>query len=204
MNKEEKLNMSAVFNDYKSYVPVMHNYKQTPKILRIAFIGTQGSGKTTAVYSLAAGLKTLGIHVKIISEAAENCPYEINKNSTSESQEWMIVSQITNELTALATFPKGVIICDRTPFDSLVYSRYNNLILDDSLTQYALNYMKRYDIIFYQDSKGGHLDDNGIRSTDKKFQTAIERRFELMLHTYGIRVVQSKKPLQEVLHRWNK
>ena len=67
-------------------------------MLKIAFIGTHGIGKTTICYELAARLKRMGINVEMVKETARECPLPINQDTGYASQSWMIHTQIAKEL----------------------------------------------------------------------------------------------------------
>ena len=173
--------------------------KQYP--IKVAFIGTQGAGKTTACYELATNLKKLGVHVKILIESAEVCPLPINKDMSLDSQLWMIANQVKQELEAKHRFKGKVIICDRSAIDAEIYAMYGKIPLPNCLSRCLRLWLETYDLLFYMDSSGGHLDDNGIRSTDKEFQREIEKLFEAVIQdNKQIKVLRSKKPVQEVIN----
>lgn len=169
------------------------------RVLKIAIIGPQGSGKTTACLELATTLKKLGIHIKLISESAEDCPFPINEFSTVDANHWIIFNQLKLEMDAKAKFKRGVIICDRTPFDSDIYAFYRGHFLGNGLSKFVTWWLSTYDLIFFADSSGGHLDNNGVRSTDKQFQIDIEKLFNEIIISKNIKVIRSKKPVQEVM-----
>lgn len=88
-------------------------------IMKIAFIGTHGVGKTTLCFDLAARLKRLDLNVDIVREVARNCPLPINQETTLDAQAWILHSQIAHEIAASARY--GAVICDRSVLDNYAY-----------------------------------------------------------------------------------
>jgi nicotinamide riboside kinase len=87
--------------------------------VKIAFIGSHGVGKTTLCFDLAGRLKRLDLAVDIVKEVARACPLPINQNTTLEAQEWILHTQIAEEIAALSRYQ--VVICDRSVLDNYAY-----------------------------------------------------------------------------------
>ena len=66
--------------------------------MKIALIGTHGTGKTTIVHEIVSKLKKRGFDVDFLGEIARQCPFPINEKTTKKSQIWMILKQITSEM----------------------------------------------------------------------------------------------------------
>ena len=70
----------------------------------IAFSGAHGTGKTTAVYDLAAKLKKNGVNVGIITETARECPFPVMSSGChvppEYSQLWIFNRQMQAEIEA--------------------------------------------------------------------------------------------------------
>ena len=84
-------------------------------MIKIAFIGTHGVGKTTLCYGLAARLKRSDVALDIVHEVARRCPLPINAETTAAAQRWILHTQIAEETVAAARYP--VVICDRSVLD---------------------------------------------------------------------------------------
>lgn len=134
----------------------------------IAVTGTHGSGKTTLTYLLAAHYKSKGKNVKLIQEVARNCPFPINENMTRETAIWIYHEHSKKELEALRDHE--IVICDRTYFDSIIYAKYFDIMIP--LDMRADHYDQ---IIFVRPH--GKIQDDGVRSTDEKFQLDIDLLF---------------------------
>jgi GTPase SAR1 family protein len=87
--------------------------------LKIAFIGSHGVGKTTLCYDLAARLKRLDLNVDMVKEVARECPLPINRETTLESQAWIIHSQIAEEIAVSTKYE--AVVCDRSVLDDYAY-----------------------------------------------------------------------------------
>ena len=55
-------------------------------LMKIAFIGSHGVGKTTLCFELAAALKRLDLSVDVVKEVARGCPLPINQATTVAAQ----------------------------------------------------------------------------------------------------------------------
>ena len=87
--------------------------------MKIAFIGTHGVGKTTLCFDVAARLKRLDLAVELVKEVARGCPLPINRDTTLDAQEWILHTQIAQEIAACARYQ--VVICDRSALDNYAY-----------------------------------------------------------------------------------
>lgn len=136
----------------------------------IAVTGTHGAGKTTLTYLMAAYYKSKGKNVKIVQEVARTCPFPINHNMTMDTAKWIYHEHCRKELEAQKDHE--IVICDRTFFDSFIYAEYFKLIEKYYVTKDNI----KYDKIFFV-RPHGKIQDDGVRSTDEKFQEAIDLLF---------------------------
>jgi len=154
--------------------------------MKIAFSGTQGTGKTTAMYKLAYEMKMKypsGI-VSIISEVARESPFPINTNSTEDSQWWIFNEQIRreNDYTKRTRPYDSILICDRTVMDAVAYTRYRGFDWEKMYEQ-AVVHMKTYDTVYFHCTEVHPYNfPDTIRSTDDLFRENIE---SLLLDLYS-------------------
>lgn len=154
----------------------MSNYK-------CAFIGSQGSGKTTKAYELATTLKKMGKDVFVLSEVARSCPLPINEETTIEAQFWIFGKQITREQSAKAE----IIISDRTLLDSIAYGYRKFPDTYKSLFPFIKEYMKTYDFVIYLPPNDGFLKDDGLRSINKSFRNEIDSLISQFIIDFDIK-----------------
>jgi len=143
--------------------------------MKIAIIGTHGTGKTTLSYNLAAHYKSQGKSVKIIQEVARSCPFPINEKMTIEAAKWIFLEHARKELEATKN---QVIVSDRSVFDSFVYAEYFKLE-DELFFEYsnlAFQKLNQYDKLIYV-RPDLFIHDDGVRSKDKEFQASIDEIF---------------------------
>jgi len=164
-------------------------------MIKIGFIGTQGTGKTTMCYDLAACLKKMGHNAKVMNEVARNCPLPINEEADIRSQLWIIGTTLAEEVGSKC----NLLICDRTLLDSLVYTSRIDKTTAKLLEPFVEEYMKSYDIIFYMRPNKGYLLEDGERSTNIEFQKDIQKLMERYIDKLDIPIIESDKPLYEVL-----
>jgi nicotinamide riboside kinase len=149
---------------------------------KLAFIGTHGVGKTTLCYGLAARLKARDLAVEVVHEVARRCPLPINLETSVAAQEWILHTQIAEELVAQARYP--VVICDRSLLDNYVY-----LLLaagrEESLENLLAAWMKGYDLLVHVPIVAQPSPD-GVRSADPGFQLAVEERLAREIGERGL------------------
>lgn len=157
------------------------------KVIKVAFCGTQGTGKTTAVLELAGALKKQNKNVFTIMNVARRCPLKINENATINSQFWILGERLKKEQEA----QKGIIISDRTLLDVFAYLyRVSNHVADE-LREFIKGYMHTYNVIFYMHPVEGYLKNDGKRSVDKKFQAEIKDIIDIELEEMKVDVIEN-------------
>jgi nicotinamide riboside kinase len=149
---------------------------------KLAFIGSHGVGKTTLCYGLAARLKARDLAVEVVHEVARRCPLPINEETSVAAQEWILHTQIAEELVAQARYP--IVICDRSLLDNYVY-----LLLaagrQESLEGLLASWMEGYDLLVHVPVVAQPSPD-GVRSPDPGFQRAVEERLCAELAERGL------------------
>jgi thymidylate kinase len=114
-------------------------------VYKIAFSGAHSTGKTTAFNAVYRYLSDKGFAIYPIQGIARSSPFPLNKDATPEGQRWIFYKQAMLEEEAALKIRQsgedGVILCERSIFDNLVYSFY--LGTQGDLTQYKHNYLER-------------------------------------------------------------
>jgi nicotinamide riboside kinase len=149
--------------------------------MKIAFIGTHATGKTTLSYQLVGYLKEKGFNVGHVHEIVRDCPFPVNEATNLIAQRWVIFNQITNEDMAMLKHNSEHLVCDRSVLDNYAYL-CNALKKDHQiLKSLALDHMATYDLLFLVPINNEYLKNDGFRSVDKEFQTAIDRIIRSLL-----------------------
>ncbi len=154
--------------------------------IKIGFIGSQGSGKTTKAYEFATVLKKAGHDVSVITEVARSCPLPINERTTKASQLWIMGKQMTRE----QSIKSNIIITDRTILDSFCYSSRIDIEFFKHFEQMIKKYMETYDIVFYLPPNDNYLVDDGTRSIDKQFRNEIDCIMNNYIDKLSIKIYQ--------------
>ncbi len=90
-----------------------------PRTAKVAFIGSHGIRKTTAVHAFANTMQRAGRSVEHGREVVRDNPLGINESATGEAQLWVLMSQIQMELRLA---PKAeVLVLDRGVMDNFAY-----------------------------------------------------------------------------------
>jgi nicotinamide riboside kinase len=118
---------------------------------KIAITGTHGVGKTTLAHQLVVALKENNFNVTIVEEKARSCPFPINEKATTDTEIWMVHTQIRAELQAKAQ-QFEVAVIDRCSLDAIVYWQDRNTPHPyfDKLKDAAIQWIEsQYDIIVW-------------------------------------------------------
>lgn len=150
--------------------------------MKIAITGAQGVGKTT----LARQINKNYPHLKILPEAArlaKETGYSIDHTATKETELWLIAKQIELESA------ESKWIADRCSIDLLAYIHHlfsEELALIEFATKTLVPRFSNYDLVLYLPSGEFEIEDDGVRTTDKKFQQAVDQRIRDVLEKHKI------------------
>jgi nicotinamide riboside kinase len=139
---------------------------------KVAFVGSHGIRKTTAVHAFANVMQRAGRSVEHGREVVRDNPLGINEGATGEAQLWVLVSQIRQELQ-LATHA-DVLVLDRGVMDNFAY--YLRACGGEdpfSIEPLVRRWSATYDMVvrLLPDIE---LREDGIRSTSDAFRSEIE------------------------------
>jgi len=90
-----------------------------PRPAKVAFIGSHGIRKTTALLAFAAEVQRAGRSVELGREVVRDNPLGINEGASGEAQLWVLVSQIRQELELARK--ADVLATDRGVMDNFAY-----------------------------------------------------------------------------------
>jgi hypothetical protein len=152
------------------------------EVMKIAFMGSHGVGKTTLCFDVAARLKKLNMGVELVKEVARSCPLPINRDTTFEAQAWILHTQIAEELAASARYE--VVVCDRSVLDNYAYLVHQARRWPeyDALVK---KWMGSYDGLFKVPILRPPSFD-GTRDTSWSFQTEIDRVIDQLLDDLSV------------------
>jgi len=151
-------------------------------MVKIAFIGTHGVGKTTLCYDLGAILKRRGLNVDLVKEVARLSPLPINRKTSLEAQLWILTTQIAEEIRSAAHHE--VVVCDRSVLDNyayLVFAAGKQRWLEPLVNRW----MRSYDLLFKVPISGAASAD-GVRDTDEFFMRQIDKLVDELVEDRGL------------------
>lgn len=154
--------------------------------MKIAFIGTHGVGKTTLCYELAASLKRLDLSVDLVKEVARHCPLPINRDTTVMAQEWILHTQISQEIELAQAY--DAIVCDRAVLDNYAYL-VQAAGRRPELEPLILAWMQTYDLLVKVPIIDAPTFD-GTRDVSIEFQHAIDRLIDELLASFSLSCVR--------------
>lgn len=139
---------------------------------KAAFIGSHGIRKTTAAHGFAHAMQRAGRSVEYGREVVRDNPLGINEGATGESQLWVLVSQIRQELELA---PKAeVLVLDRGVMDNYAY--YLRACGGDdrfAVGPLVASWSSSYDLVIRL-LPDVELRADGVRSTSDEFRSDIE------------------------------
>lgn len=150
----------------------------------IAFSGTHGTGKTTAVYKRITQLK-LEYPGLMIGPHVENlvfCPYPINSGSTPDTQMWVFTNHIQAELHLMTCY--DIVVSDRSAVDAIAYTMAHGWHgLGLAMVDMVKHHMHNYHEIIITQALNNHLHADGMRDTDPVFRSIVE---DELIKIYGM------------------
>lgn len=150
--------------------------------MKIAFIGSHGVGKTTLCYELAACLKRLDLSVDLVKEVARRCPLPINRDTTQDAQQWILHTQIAEELALAPAY--DIIVCDRAVLDNYAYL-VNAAGRKPELEALVRRWMATYHLLVKVPIIAPPRYD-GTRDVAPGFQAAVDRLIDMLLKEYEL------------------
>ncbi len=150
-----------------------------PRPAKLAFIGSHGIRKTSAVLAFAATAQRAGCSVDLGREVVRDNPLGINESATGEAQLWVLVSQIRQELELQRK--ANILVTDRGVMDNYAY--YLRACRGED--RYAVEPLVRrwsatYDLVvrLLPDIE---LAPDGVRSTNDAFRDEVEALLDRVL-----------------------
>ncbi len=150
-----------------------------PRPAKIAFIGSHGIRKTSALLAFAAEVQRAGRSVELGREVVRDNPLGINEGATGEAQLWVLVSQIRQELELA---PKAdVLVTDRGVMDNYAYYLRACGGTDAfSAEPLVRRWSQTYDLVVRL-LPDVALQADGVRSTSDTFRDEIEAILDRVL-----------------------
>ncbi len=151
--------------------------------MKIALVGSHGVGKTTICFELAALLKRRNVDVEMVREVARRCPLPINEQTTVAAQEWILHTQICDEIEAGSRHE--MVLCDRSVLDNycyLVHAAGGSPVWERMLDYWLPSYDLLVSVPIWT-----HPTYDGVRSVDTRFQEQIDLLLEGMISARGLR-----------------
>jgi GTPase SAR1 family protein len=153
--------------------------------MKIGLCGTMSVGKTTLVNALKQldQFKDYNFATER-SEYLMNLGIPLNTDSTLKGQTVFLAERC-------AELMQDNIITDRTVIDVMAFTM-NAKSIDykdkESFEDYAVEFLREYDYIFYISPDGIPIEDNGVRETDEHYRDIIDFTITTLIKRYGHRI----------------
>jgi nicotinamide riboside kinase len=153
-----------------------------PPAHKIAFIGSHSVRKTNAVHSFAGAVGRSGRSVEVGREMVRFSPLGLNEGATPEAQLWVIMAQIKEELELRTR--ADVLVLDRSVVDNFAYFLRATGGEDPfDVKPLIARWSGSYDL-FVRLRSDIPLRADGVRSTNERFRTDIEKILDLIIPQY--------------------
>jgi nicotinamide riboside kinase len=150
-----------------------------PRPAKIAFIGSHGIRKTTALLAFAAEVQRAGRSVELGREVVRDNPLGINEGATGEAQLWVLVSQVRQELELARK--ADVLVTDRGVMDNYAYYLRSCGGMDAFAAEPLVRrWSATYDLVVRL-LPDVALQADGVRSTNDAFRDEIEAILDRVL-----------------------
>ena len=150
-----------------------------PRPAKIAFIGSHGIRKTSALLAFAAEVQRAGRSVELGREVVRDNPLGINEGATGEAQLWVLVSQIRQELELARK--ADVLATDRGVMDNYAYYLRACGGADEfHVEPLVRRWSETYDLVVRL-LPDVALQADGVRSTSDAFRDEVEAILDRVL-----------------------
>ncbi len=152
-----------------------------PRPAKIAFIGSHGIRKTSALLAFAAEVQRAGRSVELGREVVRDNPLGINEGATGEAQLWVLVSQIRQELELARK--ADILATDRGVMDNYAYYLRSCGGRDEyDAESLVRRWCRTYDLVVRL-LPDVALQADGVRSTSDAFRDEVEAILDRVLPT---------------------
>ena len=154
--------------------------------VKIGITGSHGTGKTTLTKHLAGRQG-----YKLLPEAPRQAlqfGFPVNENTSLETEFWIFGKQLEMEMIAGSNY-----VADKCFIDLLAYAMY---IFKDNgeflkvLKDITKKAVKNYNLVIYLPSGEFPIEDDGVRSTDPKFQMDIDKQIIEILKEFDLEFIK--------------
>jgi len=150
-----------------------------PRHAKIAFIGSHGIRKTSALLAFAAEVQRAGLSVELGREVVRDNPLGINEGATGEAQLWVLVSQVRQELELARK--ADVLATDRGVMDNFAYYlRACGGVDAFAAEPLVRRWSETYDLVVRL-LPDVALQADGVRSTNDAFRDEVEAILDRVL-----------------------
>jgi len=155
--------------------------------MRIAFIGAQGTGKTTLINSLKDNKNfppDFHVHEEVVRSLIKTRGIKINREGTNFSQDLVSITHLNNAMESYYNYPNSLF--DRCIIDSHAYGLTCKSVDSKSIdfSRHMIDVIFKnypFDLLIYVPPYDDFLKEDGVRDTDSKYQQEVDQNMENLI-----------------------
>lgn len=169
-------------------------------VRRFAITGAECSGKTTIALAVVSDLRRAGYRVAYVAEPGEKLIFDLKRFDGKDAAPWayMVATKMRDEAVAELLPNVEIVVSDRTPLDHALYAHIRQAQLLDSMPKSermalgallvsGLEWLQRYDQVFFSTIEGVPLVADGLRQAGKNsMRNDFEIQMRETLDTYPV------------------
>ncbi len=155
--------------------------------MRIAFVGAQGTGKTTLVNKLRDNKNfqpDFHIYEEVVRSLIKTRGIKINREGTNFSQDLVSITHLNNAMESYYNYSDALF--DRCIIDSHAYGMTCSGVDTKSLdfSRHMIDVIFKnypYDLLIYVPPYNDFLKEDGVRDTDSKYQQEVDENMKNLI-----------------------
>lgn len=151
-------------------------------MIKIAVCGSTCAGKTTLCHLAVGLLKAKGINAEYVGNLTRRMPFSAALLDDRMSAQYHVIFQhLAEESAAMLRSDMQVLVCDRSPYDYLLYAEVTALLVDRSMPALVFEstrslverWLETYSLLYFLDAGNVRYIRDGKRPTSTNLRDKV-------------------------------